>query len=229
MPTDVPRIIAVIFDLDDTLYPERAYVHSGYRAVGRYLREQLTGGEVFEDWLWLRFCSGKAGGAFDALNEEFQLELSPNQIAELVTVYRRHVPEIRPFEGVEKLLERLSEKYRLGLLSDGFLPAQRLKLDALQLERFFNAVVFTEEIGREFWKPSPAGFEKISKMLDAPYPGCAYVADNPAKDFVAPNSLGWQTIQLIRPDQVHSARTAPEGGTPQIIVRADVELFDALL
>ena len=30
----MPRLRAVVFDLDDTLYPESAYVRSGFRALG---------------------------------------------------------------------------------------------------------------------------------------------------------------------------------------------------
>lgn len=224
MSTDAPRIKAVIFDLDDTLYPERMYVRSGYAAVGRHLREELSRRESFEDWLWERFCAGRFDKAFDALNEEFRLDLTSEGINELVSVYREHIPQIRLFEGIGQLLRTLAANYRLGLLSDGFLPAQRLKLEALRLGSFFDAIVFTEELGREFWKPSPLGFEKIAELLDTTHDACAYLADNPAKDFIAPNALGWRTIRFVRAGQVHSGRPAPEGGEPQTIVHSPEEL-----
>ena len=224
----MPQIAAVIFDLDDTLYPERDYVRSGYAAVGRYLRETLGREERFEDWLWARFARGETANAFDALNEHFRAHLTGGKILELVTVYREHSPKIRPYDGIQDLLVELRSRYKLALLSDGFLPAQRLKLEALKLERFFDAVVFTEEMGREFWKPSPGGFERISELLDLLHESCAYVSDNPAKDFVAPNALGWATIQYIHPDQIHSDNPAPPGGDPQIVVRRPDELRRAL-
>ena len=229
MPTDATRIQAVIFDLDDTLYPERDYVRSGYAAVGRHLRKELSSGEAFEDWLWGRFCTGRADRAFDALGRHFQLHLSQGRIAELVKIYREHRPCIKPFPGMVELLGRLHATRRLGLLSDGFLPAQRLKLQALKLERFFDAVVFTEEMGRRFWKPSPAGFERIGELLGIPHERCAYVADNAGKDFQAPNALGWRTIQVRRPGQIHADQAAAEGGQPQAIVRLPGELHEALL
>ncbi len=219
---------AVIFDLDDTLYPERQYVRSGYRAVAQHLTETPGSGEQFQDWLWERFCQGQAAGAFDAMSERFDLGLSAEQIGKLVTVYRQHVPDIRAFDSVPDLLGRLGGSYKLGLLSDGFLPAQRLKLEALGLERFFHAIVFTEEMGREYWKPSPAGFEKISQLLGAPPEACCYVSDNPAKDFVAPNALGWLAVQYIRPGQVHADKPAPSNGRPQVVVHDDDELCRAL-
>ena len=221
-------IQAVTFDLDDTLYPEMAYVASGYHAVSDYLQLTQARDEPFEDWLWYRFTSGQAGGAFDALNEEFDLGLTGEDIAELVTVYRKHTPAIHPYDGMPELLDHIGRSCRLALLSDGYLPAQRLKLEALGLSGKFQSVVFTEQLGREFWKPSPAGFEKIATDLSVPHEACCYVSDNPAKDFVAPNALGWRTIRYDRPGQVHRDKPAAEGGQPHVTVTADAELLAAL-
>ena len=227
-------IRAVVFDLDDTLYAERDYVRSGYRAVGKHLRwtlgcENLTGGGMrAEDWLWDRFCRGQAAGAFDALNETFGLGLTGGDITQLVRVYRSHRPDIHPVDGAAETLKYLAGLYRLGLLSDGFLPAQQLKLDALGLGDLFVAVVFTENLGREFWKPSPAGFEALARELGVVGDVCAYVGDNPGKDFVAPNALGWLTVQLVRPDQVHAHTPAPPAGRALHVVESWDQLVSVL-
>ena len=226
-----PTIQAVVFDLDDTLYAERDYVLSGYRAVARRLRSAYGGlgrDDAFDDWLWGRFEAGRAAGAFDALNEHFQLGLDTQAIAELVGAYRSHAPDIRPRPGAVELLGRLRSRCRLGLLSDGFLPAQHLKLDALGLAPMLDAVVMTEEMGRQCWKPAPDGFEAIRAMLGATRESCAYVADNPAKDFLAPNRLGWRSVQLLCPQQIHSANAAPKGGEPQTVI-ASLDELEAVL
>ncbi len=223
-----PTIQAVVFDLDDTLYAERDYVRSGYRAVARRLHETLVRDEAFDEWLWRRFQAGLAGGAFDALNEHFQLGLDTESIVELVGEYRTHKPDIHPRPRAVELLARLGSRCKLGLLSDGFLPAQRFKLDALHLAPMLDAVVFTEEMGRQFWKPAPDAFEAIRAALDVPHEACAYVGDNPGKDFVAPNRLGWRSVQLLCPGQVHSANTSPEGGAPQTVIASLDELETVL-
>ena len=56
-------IQAVVFDLDDTLYPERDYVRSGYRVVARHLAGMLKRDEPMDTWLWKRFLSGHYAGA----------------------------------------------------------------------------------------------------------------------------------------------------------------------
>ncbi len=223
-----PTIQAVVFDLDDTLYAERDYVRSGYRAVARRLRQTLARDDAFDDWLWRRFEAGQAGGAFDALNEHFQLGLDARAITELVGAYRNHKPDIHPRPGAVELLGRLRSRCRLGLLSDGFLPAQHLKLDALGLAPMLDAVVMTEEMGRQCWKPAPDGFEAIRAMLGVPHESCVYVGDNPAKDFVAPNRLGWRSVQLLCPQQIHSANAAGQGGRPQVVI-ARLDELEAVL
>ena len=226
--TTPTEILAVVFDLDDTLYLERDYVRSGYAAVARHLRRQLGRDEPFEDWLWRRFVAGKYDRAFNALGEHFHLELSDEQIGELVTVYREHSPEIHPGRGIVEMLQRLLGRLGLGILTDGLLPAQQLKLSALRIAHFFDAVVFTESLGGESQKPSPAGFEAIAAKLDAPHAACAYVGDNPAKDFVAPNALGWRTIRYRFDGQIHAHKPAPPGGRPQIVATSPQEISAAI-
>ena len=226
--TTPTEIIAVVFDLDDTLYAERDYVYSGYGAAARHLRDAFGRREDFQSWLWNRFLSGRYERAFNALSDHFHLALSDEQIGELVTVYCEHSPDIHPGQGIVQMIRSLGGRFRLGLLSDGMLPAQQLKLDALGIAEFFDAVVFTETLGRDAWKPSPAGFEAVASRLDVPHPACAYVADNPAKDFVAPNALGWWTIRYRFDGQIHAHKPAPPGGRPQIVATSPQEISAAI-
>ncbi|MFP4052558.1 MAG: HAD family hydrolase [Phycisphaerae bacterium] len=221
---------AVVMDLDDTLTLERDYVRSGYCVVGVTLRQQTGRSDLFEQWLWQRFLSGQAGGAFNALSEEFDLGLSDERILELVKVYREHRPLIEPVKGVTGLLRELRQGgARLGLLSDGFLPAQEYKLEAVGLAHAFDRVLFTESLGRECWKPSPAAFERIAADLETLHERCIYVGDNPAKDFVAPNALGWRTVQVRLEGQIHAEKPVADGGRPGTVVWGVEELRRELL
>ena len=229
MAPAIQRIRAVIFDLDDTLYLERNYVRSGFAAVGEHLRQKLARGNAFEQWMWRQFLAGRREKVFDALSQRFRLGLCSADIAELVRVYRDHRPGIRPARGVEAMLTQLRRRrMKLAVLSDGFLPAQRMKFEALGLARMFRTAVFTEELGRDAWKPSPRSFELIRKRLAVSHAACAYVGDNPAKDFLAPNSLGWLTVQWRRTGQVHAHKPAPDGGRPRRVVRSAPELLRLL-
>jgi len=105
-------------------------------------------------------------------------------------------------------LDELAIDYDDRLIRD-FLPAQKLKARTLKIEEYFKTILYTEELGRECWKPSPAGFEKILQTLNAAPQSATYVADNQLKDFIAPNTLGMTTIQLIRPNRIHTQTTTP--------------------
>ena len=244
-PSPIPSLRAVAFDLDDTLYLERDYVRSGYRAVAEHLRRTLGTAEAYEEHLWRSFTEGRGAKAFQELGKS---GLLPFPVAEngdctdfprvsvpaLVQVYRNHRPAIQPFPWVAPLLERLRVRCRLGLLSDGYLPAQRLKLEALGLAHFFDAVVWTEELGRQAWKPSQEGFLHLARDLGLGKrmnrrPPIAYVADNPAKDFLAPNELGWVSIQYTPPGAIHADAAAPPEGKPQFVVASSEELRSLLL
>ncbi len=224
---DVDRHIqAVVFDLDDTLYRERDYIRSGYQAIDRH----LGGDGKYARWMWRRLQAGRSRHTFDALGRRFCMGLTRRDVAELVEVYRHHVPDIRPCRGTTELLGSLRKGgLKLALLSDGFLPAQQLKLDALGLAEMFDTVLFTQSIGREAWKPSEIGFRRLRRRLATPHEGLAYVSDNPAKDFVAPNALGWLTLQWRRAGQIHADNPAPPGGRPQRVIRTGPELVRLLL
>src|SRR6267143_468241 len=117
---------AVIFDLDDTLYPERSYVLSGFRAVARWIETQ-TGARAAEVYQSLHglCCQGVRGNTFDRWLA--MQGLSPDLAHEMVDVYRAHRPEIDLFPGVRRTLQRLQPAARLGLLTDGYREVQQAK------------------------------------------------------------------------------------------------------
>ena len=153
--------------------------------------------------LWEQFTAGNRTKTFNAALDELGISYDDELIGELIEIYRNHKPKITLPQDSRDVLCELSTKYTLALLTDGFLPAQKLKVQALKIEKYFKFIVYTEQLGRECWKPSPAGFEKIIQTLNVEPENMAYVADNEKKDFIAPNKLGFSTIQLIRPARIH--------------------------
>jgi putative hydrolase of the HAD superfamily len=202
-------ITAVIFDLDDTLYDEIDYCRSGFACVAQFLTKPPrtpTADRIF-DCLWSQFTSGNRTRTFNAALEELAIPYDDNLINELIKVYRSHIPKITLPADSREVLSQLTGRYKLALLTDGFLPAQQLKVQALGLEKHFKHILYTEQLGREFWKPSPMGFEKLMQTLNESPQNAAYIADNEKKDFIAPNRLGFFTVQLIRPARIHEEST----------------------
>lgn len=203
--------------MDDTLYPEQAFVLSAYSEVGRYAQNNWGLSGLAEQATAL-FSAGRRKGIFQ---EAFQClgysPLTDQQANELLQVYRQHQPVALPwFPDALRVVKALSAQYPLSLISDGFLPTQRNKAKALGIERWIPEPIFTEELGREFWKPSPKAYEQV--MQRHPGKGCLYVADNPSKDFIAPLALGWRTVQVRRPDGQYRDTPAAQHGQPQHVI-----------
>ena len=210
-------ITIVIFDLDDTIYDELDYCKSGFTAVAEFLAEKsdaLSANSIFEA-LWRQFSTGNRTSTFNAALDELTISYNDQHVRELVNKYRNHVPKITLPNESREVLDELKSKYILALLTDGFLPAQQLKVRALGIESYFTSIVYTEQLGREFWKPSPVGFEKIIHDLSARPENVVYIADNEKKDFIAPNQLGFSTIRLVRPAGIHTASCQEPGAKAQ--------------
>jgi putative hydrolase of the HAD superfamily len=199
-------ITTVVFDLDDTLYDEIDYCRSGFKEVAQYLVKKYNFPQsqtIFES-LWKYFNSGERKRTFNLILEELGINFDNQLIEELVEVYRNHQPNINLPAESREVLDTLRSKYVLALLTDGFLPAQKLKVKALGIKDYFRCIIYTEELGRDAWKPSTSGFEKLISKLNINPKKMTYIADNTQKDFIAPNKLGMVTIQLIRPLRVHT-------------------------
>jgi putative hydrolase of the HAD superfamily len=198
-------ITTLIFDLDDTLYDEIDFCRSGFRAVAQYvaaLSDRHSADGVF-DAIWTCFIAGGRGTIFNAALDRLGIPADPSLIDRLVRIYRTHIPALTLPEDSRSILDQLKDRYSLALLTDGCLPTQRLKVEALGIERYFRAIVYTEELGREHWKPSPLGFQRLLETLRVRPAESAYIADNETKDFIAPNRLGMTTVQVLRPNRLH--------------------------
>jgi putative hydrolase of the HAD superfamily len=187
---------AIVFDLDDTLYPERDFVHSGFRAAAAWAETHLgvPRSQAFEDFFRLSAEEGKSGHTFDHWLASHGIDAG--HARSLIAAYRKHEPEIRLFPEVPRLLHRLRQENALGLVSDGYLDVQQRKFAALGLGNWIQAAVFSDQWGREFWKPHPRPFETVLERIGVAAEKAVYVADNPAKDFAGARRVGMATVRV---------------------------------
>jgi putative hydrolase of the HAD superfamily len=201
---------AVVFDLDDTLYPERAYIRSGFLAVARWCGQQLALPEAdVQSELQALFDGGYRGDTFNRWLAGRSLPSS--FLPELLQVYRNHAPEITLEPETSSILDLLYDRYLLGLITEGRRHAQEAKIAALGVERWMRAVVICGEEERAEWKPSRRPFERGLGLLRIAGEEAVYVGDNPGKDFRGAREAGLRTIRLRRKDGLHSAE---EPATP---------------
>lgn len=192
-----PTLVA--FDLDDTIYKERDFVVSGYRAIARQIADADS---VFNYDEMVHVMSNAPLNPFDSL-EEYLLNRSIQKsishtfdIPWMVATYRNHSPDISADDAVAVIKELISGSYRIGLITDGRGSTQTNKIKALGLDRLISSdnISISELVGGEKYTPVP--FERMMK-LNPDITRFVYVGDNPMKDFLWPNRLGWTTIQLV--------------------------------
>lgn len=219
------RIKVVALDMDDTLFDEQDYVISGFRAVAAHLDEPR-----FTEAAGQIFAGGERTRVLDRALEQLGMSTDPAVIAECLATYRSHRPSIKLRADAEWLFQHLAPSMRLALITDGYLQTQRLKLAALGVAERFDCVIFTDEFGREHWKPSALPYRKVCEALQAAPAECVYIGDNPAKDFVRAKELEWLTVQVSREEGIHRGRAHPASHRAhhEVAALSDLPGIDAL-
>ncbi|WP_408957491.1 HAD family hydrolase [Natrinema sp. 74] len=119
--------------------------------------------------------------------------------ADVTTAYRERIADdLEALPGVEAMLADLRRRYRVGLLTNGPVRAQRDKLETLGWEGAFDAVVVTGEL--EAGKPDPRAFEAIAEELGVDPTETVYVGDEVEADVRGATEAGMAAIQVLLED-----------------------------
>ena len=178
------------FDLDDTLYSERDFEKSGIEFVYNTLNiKHISLDTILKNRIyWIDMI---LVGAKNSITKQMVLE-----------IYRNHFPSIELYQDSKMFLEKIfSMKNEMYLITDGRSITQRNKIKSLGIESYFKKIIISEEVNSE--KPSEYNFRTVIKNSHH-VENYVYIADNPNKDFITPNKLGWDTICLLdRGQNVH--------------------------
>lgn len=197
----------VVFDLDDTLFRERDFCRSGFRHILARVENEVgeIPGTVFDD---MNRALTSRQNPFDV----FESEIKPLYISQgldwnldaFIADYRMHIPDINLAGGMLDILRNLQKRrVIMGIVTDGRSNSQRGKISALGLDEFIDRsnILISEETGFDKTSSEPFSFF-VRKYPEANK--FFYIADNPSKDFLQPNLLGWETVCVpTHPDNVH--------------------------
>lgn len=204
MKIPISRLKVIAFDLDDTLYPERSFVLSGFNAVASWAHQEygIPHAQGFAELREL-FEFGLRGVTFDRWAAAHGLDAA-TVVPEMVEIYRSHKPKIKLYEDTLPCLEAVMNRCRLALITEGFGKVQAGKMEALGLRNYFEFIHIGDEHSRETWKPNPYPFEKMLEGMSVSGSQAAYLGDNPAKDFRGANQLNMLTVRVRRQDGLHA-------------------------
>lgn len=190
MKSLAPHLKALVFDYGNTLIefgPDQ--VESCDRALSHALA-QMFGAHDFERLSALQHHERRSPYAGEFIENDLRditkrlvrtlFETDPNheQLDELLEVrFQAMTSAVRVERHVHELLERLSQRYRLGLISN--YPCSRSINHSLKqhhLDRWFEAIVVSADHGRV--KPHPSLFEALTNRMEIAPEHALFVGDN---------------------------------------------------
>lgn len=196
----------IVLDLDDTLARERDYVRSGIRLAMEELRNEPGVTAAFD----AEVAESLMTNALEHRQQYYtrleqyleSLEADPKQwMGKVVDTIRNHEStDYRLFPDAKIFLDKLRrDGIVIGLATDGRSTTQRAKIKMLGLDEYIRPenIVISEESGHD--KHDPDNFI----MFVDRYPEAesfTYIGDNPEKDFLHPNLLGWHTVCRLDPE-----------------------------
>lgn len=207
--------MVLIFDLDDTLYDERTFVESGFRAVAQWGKERF-GWDADQSvaTMCATLDSDGRGAVFNRWLAENGIT-KKSAIADCIRVYRYHTPNISASNATLAILSNLIH-HPLYIVTDGHKLVQANKIQALGITKFFRHCYITHRYGVASAKPSLRCFELIKSREKCDWRDMTYIGDNPSKDFVSLNKIGAQTIRVKT--GIHANVSANSGFEAQHVI-----------
>lgn len=218
----------IIFDLDDTLYPEIEFVKSGFREVANVISQDfgLKADEIYN--LLIDTFNRNRKFVFNRVLELLKIN-DEVYLNKLISIYRNHKPKINLYPDAKEMLPILKKNFLLGLITDGFPLTQKLKVIALNIENYFDKIIYTGERGEDYSKPSTLPFKDMLDEFRLEPKEAIYVGDNIEKDFKGPKELRMFSVRIVRKEGIYKDVVSPGiDYEPDYTINSLFELVDLL-
>lgn len=204
----------IFFDLDNTLFDFSKASLESLRILYEEtptIRARFSDREAFIDeyhvhntQMWKLHESGKITSDF-LRPERFRLTLFPDRHDEEAIRLSSHLDTkyldilgsqrfVCP--GAFELLDRLKDKYLIGILTNGFTDVQYRKLHSTGLDRYIQRMVISDEIRVQ--KPDARIFRYAEQETGASSDEIIMIGDNPLSDVQGALDAGWKAAYYDR-------------------------------
>lgn len=179
----------IVFDLDDTLYPERDYLFAAYDSIAKLVADRSGSNErVYSEYLKKSFINGGRGNLFDSFINEFNLSNTVS-IQEMLHILRTNYCVLSLYRKAKDLLDYLQIEGVVSVIfTNGNLTQQRNKISCLKLKESYPAVAVYYAAEYEP-KPSPVGLKAILRDYNVDLKKALVVGDS-ATDYEAAKAAG---------------------------------------
>tara|TARA_R110000868_G_scaffold3388_11_gene21938 strand:+ start:1319 stop:2008 length:690 start_codon:yes stop_codon:yes gene_type:complete len=199
------KITDVFFDLDHTLWDFDKNSALTFQeifkmnAINVDTREFLRHYEPINLHYWKLYREEKIDKAslrFGRLNDAF---LAINTVLDKALIYRLsedyivHLTRFNYlFENTIEILDYLSLKYTLHIITNGFQEVQRKKLEKSNIRHYFKTITNSEMVGVK--KPNPKIFNYALEAAKTTVNQSIMIGDNYEADILGAHDIGMDTI-----------------------------------
>jgi len=214
-------VTQLFFDLDHTLWDyetnARATLLEMYHifVLDRFFRDETHFLKTFKEQnekLWHRYNVGDID-KYEIRNNRFGYILNTvkntdfNLAKELSNKFIIECPRkkaLMPNAG--KVLDKLSQDFELGIITNGFDDTQNIKLKYSEIDHYFKWVVTSESSG--YRKPAKGIFDFTLDYSGGSLENIVIIGDNLQTDILGAKNAGWKSVwynpqkKLIAPSQL---------------------------
>lgn len=189
-------IKAILFDFDGTLSNRVLSAYRMYRWILKQMMPEADDNSMeFEAMvqrcmLWDEFGTINKRHVLSQIKKYFVPDLDIEQWVPVwyENFHLHHVLQ----DDVEEVLEKLSKKYRLGIISNGNGKYQAAKIDFLGIRKYFGTVILSQNFGKD--KPDVSIYEAAAKDLGVKCEEVAFIGDTFATDILGATRAGMLPI-----------------------------------
>lgn len=105
-----------------------------------------------------------------------------------------------PVEGAKEVLDYLSQKYQLGIISNCLVSRKHFELKDFDLEKYFDVIVLSREIDSD--KPNPGIYKHALKKASRKPEECAFI-DNKVENLISAQKIGFKKVVLFPKNNYH--------------------------
>jgi putative hydrolase of the HAD superfamily len=190
----------VLFDADETLFHFDSFggMKLMFERFGvNFTRDDYDAYQLVNKPLWVDYQDGKIT-ADELKTIRFEgwaakLGITPFELNSAFLEAMADICTLLP--GARELLDALSGKAKLGIITNGFTELQAIRLERTGLSNYFEHVVISEEVGVA--KPDLGIFDHAHQLMGLPCKTkILMVGDNPHSDVLGGINFGIETCWL---------------------------------
>lgn len=201
------NLLALIFDMDDTLYSstelKRAYRQAACNLVAEVKGIDGPEAKAFYDRTRTDLAARCGYNPTNALTlREFGIDWKTWRDQSIRTIDPRRF--LRQDPELLTTISILSSHYRLGLLTNNNRVQTDRILEILGVGSFFQSILTVSETGKS--KPDPTLCLTMARLLDVPPEACLAVGDEEGIDLIPARATGMRTYHVRHVSDVHRLR-----------------------